>query len=136
MLYPDTNIKESLLILALSTSLLLISSLVLVGFVYKKMLCKVGPTEQPLQSLAVFYSVGIVMLGLNAIELISSLEIFGIFATVDTNPFEDSLLAAIKGIYIAIYRSYHCTCICGYWLEESKDISNLFMLLLLLLYSF
>ena len=100
-MYPVTNIKESLLILALSTSLLLISSLV--GFVYKKMHFKLGPTEQSLQSLAVFSSVGIVTLGLNAIELISSLHIFGKFATADTNSSEVPLLAVTKGTYVAIY---------------------------------
>lgn len=95
--------KNSLVPLVASTAVLFISSLVMTGFVYRKLHSQIEPRKNQLHSLAVFYSVGTVTLGLNIVELVSSVGIFGMFTTVATKQSADLLLVVTKGIYIIIY---------------------------------
>ena len=85
-----------------STALLLISSLLLTVFLYKKIHSQDRSIEEQLHSLAVFYSIGIVTLGLNATEIICSMGIFGLFAVIARSSSMGLFLVITKGIYIAI----------------------------------
>ena len=93
---------DSLIPLVSSTALLLISSLVMTGFVYRKFHSQSESIQQRLHSLSLFYSVGIVTLGFNIAELLSSMGIFGLLTTVAKES-AALLLLVTKGIYIAVY---------------------------------
>ena len=90
----------SLAPLVLSTALLLISSLVTARFIERKFHSQSESIQKRLHSLSLFYSVGIVTLGLNVTELVFSMWIFGVFTEKAS---EFSLLLSTKGIYIMIY---------------------------------
>ena len=95
---------NSLFPLVSSTALLLIFALVMTRFVsYRKIFNQSELKQQRLHSLSLFYSVGIVTLGLNVIELFSSVGIFGLFIIVATKASAALLLLLIKGLYITIY---------------------------------
>lgn len=94
---------DSLIPLVSSTALLLISSLVMAKFIYRKFHNQGEPIQKQLHSLSLFYSVGTVTLGLNIIELLSSVLMFGALTTLATEALSYLLLLLTKGIYIAIY---------------------------------
>ena len=98
----DIDITDSLFSLVLPTFFLLLFSLVLIGFVVKKVHSGITTIEQRYYTLAVFYSVGIVTLGLNIIELCFSIYVFKNLTTVSGSSSEGLFIVALKGIYIAV----------------------------------
>ena len=94
----DIDITDSLFSLVLPTFFLLLFSLVLIGFVVKKVHSGITTIEQRYYTLAVFYSVGIVTLGLNIIELCFSIYVFKNLTTVSGSSSEGLFIVALKGI--------------------------------------
>ena len=102
-LYPDADMMDSLIPLVSSTALLLLFSLVMTGLVYRKFHSRSESIQQQLHSLSLFYSVGIVTLGFNIAELLSSMGILGLLTIVAAKESAALLLLVTKGIYIVVY---------------------------------